>query len=176
MRSRDEQIAFWINAYNAHRAEDCRRSLSDSAAIDGYPARSIRQVPGAFERITHRVGRPELTLDQIEQTILAEFGDPRVFLALGRGAIGSGRLRSEAVRAAALERQLTEVADECATPRAVRRYRRVGEQGRASARFSRGGEKSSRPLTPIRLTSRVRQPQPDRARRSRLRLAPAADD
>ena len=47
-----------------------------------------------------------LTLDQIEQTILPTFADPRLFFALGRGAVGGGRLRSEAFTAAALERQL----------------------------------------------------------------------
>ena len=56
-----------------------------------------------------------LTLDQIEQTVLPEFHDPRVYLALGRGAIGSGRLRSEAFTAATLEAQLSEVAAECVT-------------------------------------------------------------
>ena len=54
-----------------------------------------------------------MTLDQIEQTILPAFQDPRVYLALGRGAVGSGRLRSEAYTPANLERQLTEVANEC---------------------------------------------------------------
>ena len=61
-----------------------------------YPARSIRQIPGAFERTAHRVAGRMVTLDQIEQTILSEFHDPRLYLALGRGAIGGGRLRSEA--------------------------------------------------------------------------------
>jgi hypothetical protein len=37
-----------------------------------------------------------VTLDQIEQTVLSEFHDPRVYLLLGRGAIGGGRLRSAA--------------------------------------------------------------------------------
>ena len=54
-----------------------------------------------------------LTLDQIEQTILPAFNDPRLFFALGRGALGSGRLRSEAFAAAALEQQLADVATEC---------------------------------------------------------------
>jgi hypothetical protein len=55
-----------------------------------------------------------LTLDQIEQTILPGFNDVRAFLALGRGAVGSGRLRSEAFTPGNLERQLAEVAGECA--------------------------------------------------------------
>jgi len=114
-RTRDEQMAFWLNAYDA---------LVLQTVIDGYPAprrsneypqRSIRQTPGSFEKLTHRVAGRTLTLDQIEQTILPGFKDPRVYFALGRGAVGSGRLRSEPFTAAGLERQLTEVASECVT-------------------------------------------------------------
>jgi hypothetical protein len=113
--SRDEQLAFWLNAYNAL----VLRTIADHYPIQGrsseYPAKSIRQVAGAFERLTHRVGGRTVTLDQIEQTILPGFHDPRVYFALGRGAVGSGRLRSEAFTAARLEEQLADVAAECVT-------------------------------------------------------------
>jgi hypothetical protein len=111
--SREERIAFWINAYNSL----VLRTVVDHYPIQGhtttYPTKSIRQVPGAFDRITHRVAGRTLTLDQIEQTVLPEFQDPRVYFALGRGAEGGGRLRSEAYSGAALEKQLTEAAGEC---------------------------------------------------------------
>lgn len=113
--SRDEQVAFWLNAYNAF----VLKTVIDHYPIAGksteYPARSIRQIPGAFERVEHRVAGRTLTLDAIEQTVLAPFGDPRVFLALGRGAMGSGRLKSEAYTAARLEQQLSDIAAECLT-------------------------------------------------------------
>src|SRR5262249_54069332 len=79
-----------------------------------YPAHSIRQIPGAFDQIRHRVAGQMVTLDQIEQTILAGFGDPRVFLAMGRGALGSPRLRSEVFSAESLETQLADAAAEWA--------------------------------------------------------------
>jgi hypothetical protein len=113
--SRDERLAFWLNAYNAI----VLRTVVDHYPIDGhapaYPPKSIRQIPGAFERLTHRVAGRTLTLDQIEQTVLSEFEDPRVYLALGRGARGGGRLRSEAYTAARLETQLADAANECVT-------------------------------------------------------------
>ena len=113
--SRNEQLAFWLNAYNALAL----RTVIDHAPIPQrsreYPPGSIRQIPGAFERLTHRVAGRMVTLDQIEQTILPGFKDPRVYFALGRGAVGSGRLRSEPFTAAGLEQQLTEVASECVT-------------------------------------------------------------
>ena len=83
-----QQRAFWINAYNAI----VLRTVIDNYPIRGkssaYPAGSIRQISGAFERLTHRVAGRTITLDGIEKDVLVPLGDPRVFLALGRGAIG----------------------------------------------------------------------------------------
>src|SRR5437588_6669323 len=106
---REMQLAFWLNAYNAL----VLRTVIDHYPIQGrsadYPRKSIRQIPGAFERLPHHVAGRTLTLDQIEQTVLPEFHDPRVYLALGRGAAGGGRLRSEAFAPAKLEAQLADV-------------------------------------------------------------------
>ena len=113
--SREEQLAFWLNAYDAL----VLRTVADHYPIQGraseYPAKSIRQISGAFERLPHRVAGRTVTLDQIEQTILPTFHDPRVYFAIGRGAAGSGRLRSEAFTGARLEAQLADVAAECVT-------------------------------------------------------------
>jgi hypothetical protein len=69
-----------------------------------------------------------LTLDQIETDVLAGFSDPRVFLVLGRGALGSGRLRSEAYGSGRLEGQLAQAASESATtPRIVHIDRLAGK-------------------------------------------------
>lgn len=111
---RDEQVAFWLNAYNAW----VLRAVIDHYPIRGtasaYPANSLRQIPGVFERAPRRIAGRSLTLDQIETTILAEFKDPRLYLALGRGAAGSGRLRSEAYAGDRLGAQLDAVAKEVA--------------------------------------------------------------
>ncbi len=99
------QMAFWINAYNA---------IALQTGVEHYPS-SMRQVPGAFDRIRHAVAGKSLTLDQIETTILAAYGDPRVYLVLGRSAMGSGRLRSEAFSGPRLEAQLEQSAQQFAT-------------------------------------------------------------
>ena len=57
--------------------------------------------------------------------MLPEFKDPRLYLALGRGAIGSGRLRSEAYTAARLEAQLASVQSEFVDDRAMLRIDRL---------------------------------------------------
>lgn len=133
---RDEQVAFWLNAYNAI----VLRTVIDHYPIQGtsksYPAHSIRQIPGAFERLPHKVAGRTLTLDQIEQTLLPPFHDPRVYLALGRGAVGSGRLRSEAYAAETLEVQLAEQAGECVSHATCVQVDRGADRLMASSVFS----------------------------------------
>ncbi|MGE3519872.1 MAG: DUF547 domain-containing protein [Vicinamibacterales bacterium] len=113
--SPQERAAFWVNAYNAIVLKTIVDSYPIPQRSREYPPGSIRQVPGAFERVTHRVAGRTVTLDQIEQTVLPTFHDPRLFFALGRGAVGSGRLRSEAYLPEKLEQQLAENAAECAS-------------------------------------------------------------
>lgn len=111
------QLAFWINAYNAF----VLRTVIDRYPIRGrapeYPANSIRQIPGAFERTTHRAGGRSFTLDALERDVIAGFGDPRAMFALGRGAMGSGRLKSEAYTSTRLDAQLTTMTSELVTRR-----------------------------------------------------------
>jgi hypothetical protein len=115
---RARQKAFWINAYNAFVLQAVVNNYPIRGQAQAYPSNSIRQIPGAFERAQHSAAGRNVTLDQIENTILAEFKDPRVFLALGRGAIGSGRLRSEAYAGKTLDRQLDQARQQFAiTPR-----------------------------------------------------------
>jgi hypothetical protein len=114
-RPANEQIAFWLNAYNALVLRTVIDHYPAPRRSNDYPARSIRQTPGAFERLTHRVAGRMLTLDQIEQTVLSKYNDPRLYFAISRGAVAGGRLRSEPFSAAMLDRQLAEVASECVT-------------------------------------------------------------
>jgi hypothetical protein len=115
--SKAQQMAFWVNAYNAFVLK---------TVIDHYPLRgTIRQVPGAFDKSTIRAAGRSVTLDQIEKTILPEFKEPRLFLALGRGAVGSGRLRSEAYTGERLDQQLADIQAEFVTNRHLYRFDRL---------------------------------------------------
>ena len=134
--SRSEQVAFWLNAYNALVLQTVIDRYPIVGRSKDYPPQSIRQIPGAFERIAHRAGMRDITLDQIEQTILPAFADPRVFFALGRGAVGSGRLRSEAYSGASLEKQLAEVADECTSRQQCIQIDQVANRMMVSSIFS----------------------------------------
>jgi hypothetical protein len=111
----EEQQAFWLNAYNAIVLRTVIDAYPIRTRSSEYPEGSVRQIPGAFDATRHRVGGRSLTLDALERFMLETFGDARLSLALGRGAVGSPRLRSEAFSAARLEAQLREVVAECAT-------------------------------------------------------------
>src|SRR5262249_4356341 len=61
--SREDKMAFWVNAYNAFVLQ----TIVDHYPIHGsgkaYPASSIRQIPGAFEQTKHRAAGRSVTLD-----------------------------------------------------------------------------------------------------------------
>ncbi len=131
-----QQMAFWINAYNAL----VLRTIIDNWPIRGrsaeFPVPSIRQIPGAFDRLTHRVAGRAVTLDGIEKDILTPLGDARALLALGRGAVGGGRLRSEAFDPSKIDAQLEAVAAESMRRKEIAQIDPAANQLRVSPIFS----------------------------------------
>jgi hypothetical protein len=117
--SREQQIAFWINAYNAFVLRTVVNYFPIRGRSTAYPAASIRQIPGAFDTVTFRAAGHTVTLDGIEKDMLTPLGDARAFLALGRGAVGGGRLRSEAYDPKRLDAQLESVAAESLARREI---------------------------------------------------------
>jgi hypothetical protein len=109
------QLAFWINTYNALVLQTVIDHFPIRGKSADFPANSIRQIPGAFERHTFHAGGKTFTLDSLEKDVIAPFGDARAVLALGRGAVSSGRLKSEAYSADRIDRQLDEVTRELVT-------------------------------------------------------------
>ncbi|MCW5731598.1 MAG: DUF547 domain-containing protein [Alphaproteobacteria bacterium] len=107
---RPEQLAFWINLYNA---------LTVKLVLDRYPVASIRDInisPGLFSRGPWgrklvRLGGEELSLDDIEHRILRPvWRDPRIHYAVNCASVGCPNLREEAYRAARIDAQLDEQA------------------------------------------------------------------
>lgn len=134
--SREEQLAFWINAYNAFVLQTVVNHFPIRGRAGEYPSNSIRQIPGAFDRQTFRAGGRTVTLDGIEKDILTPLGDPRAFLALGRGAIGGGRLKSEAYDPKRLDKQLEAVAAEAVRRKELVRLDTMNNQVSLSPLFS----------------------------------------
>ena len=111
---REAQMALLLNAYNAIVLHTVADNYPIRARVDTFPAKSIRQIPGAFER-KHRVAGRSVSLDELERWLLDTYRDPRVAFALGRGAVGGGRLRSEAFYGAKLDEQLASATSEFVT-------------------------------------------------------------
>lgn len=68
----DEKKAFYVNAYNA---------MAIGIVLDRYPIKSIRDVDGAFKKITRRIGGETLSLDDVEDKLRA-LGDARFHFAI----------------------------------------------------------------------------------------------
>jgi hypothetical protein len=106
---RADQLAFWINAYNAYTVR---------LVLDHYPLRSIRSIgflPGsAFKRKfipLDRVAGGKLSLDDIEHRILRErFHEPRIHFAIVCASRSCPVLRDEAYRGRDLDAQLDDAA------------------------------------------------------------------
>ncbi len=94
---KDEQLAFWINAYNAYtiqliNAHGERKSIRNINKTFG-----IVKGFGPWREKLAVVGARAYTLDEIEQDILRRrFSEPRIHFALVCAAMGCPPLRSEA--------------------------------------------------------------------------------
>jgi len=104
--SRNEQFAFFINAYNAWTIK---------LILSGYPGiRSIKDMGSLFKspwkKKISRIDGKIITLDDIEHNILRpRFKDPRVHFAINCAAKSCPPLRSEPYRVGDLEQQLEEM-------------------------------------------------------------------
>jgi Protein of unknown function, DUF547 len=106
---RSDQLAFWIDAYNAYTVK---------LVLDHYPLPTIRSIglfPGAafrrkFVPLERAAGR-KLSLDDIEHGILRErFRDPRIHFAIVCASRSCPVLRDEAYRGRDLDAQLDDAA------------------------------------------------------------------
>ena len=108
---RTEQLALWINAYNAYTIQlilkhDERESIRNVNKSLGF-----LKFKGPWSEAFAVVGGKTYTLDDIEQrTIRPTFREPRIHFALVCAAIGCPPLRSEAYTGARVEAQLQDQA------------------------------------------------------------------
>lgn len=126
--SKEERIAFWINTYNI-----CTLKLIvDNYPIQAkwymivYPANSVMQIPGAWDKIFFKIMGLEYNLKEIRfEALLDRYKDPRICFALNDIARGGARLRKEPIRAEKLDEQLDDQ---------VRRYLAVTQGVRLDTR------------------------------------------
>ena len=101
--SRNDQFAFFINAYNAWTIK---------LILTGYPGvKSIKELGSFFrspwKKKICRIGGEVITLDDIEHAILRpRFKDPRIHFAVNCASKDCPPLRKEAYRGSILDKQL----------------------------------------------------------------------
>lgn len=109
--SKNQQLAYWINAYNAFTVK---------LIVDNYPTKSIRdlgpqlKIP-LIKDVWHykffKIGGVESSLDEIEHSIIRkEFDEPRIHFAINCASVSCPPLLNEAFTAEKLESQLQKVA------------------------------------------------------------------
>lgn len=109
--SKDEQLAYWINAYNAFTVK---------LIVDNYPVESIKdlgpklKIP-LIKDVWHykffTIGGQESSLDEIEHSILRkEFEEPRIHFAINCASVSCPPLLNEAFEASTINTQLDKVA------------------------------------------------------------------
>jgi hypothetical protein len=108
--SEKEQIAFWMNAYNALTLEAILTHYPiESSWLKSmiFPPNSIRQIPRVWDKLQFVVMGRKATLGQIEHEILRrQFNEPRIHMALVCAAVGCPPLRNEPFIGSQLDEQL----------------------------------------------------------------------
>lgn len=103
--SKKEELAFWINAYNAFTVK---------IILNNFPVTSIKDIGGSIpmhntvwdEKFFH-IGTRKMSLGDIEHRVLRKhYGEPRIHFAINCASVSCPILRQEAFTAGKLEDQL----------------------------------------------------------------------
>ncbi len=82
--NRNEQVAFWVNMYNA---------VTIHLILDNYPLKSIRDIRRPWDTALVRVENEQLTLNDIEHRILRPiWQDPRIHYVVNCASLGCPNL------------------------------------------------------------------------------------
>lgn len=105
--SKEEQLAYWINAYNA---------FTIKLIMNHYPLKSIKDIKKGVPFVNtvwdmkfFTIGGKEMDLNEIEHGIIrTEFDEPRIHFAVNCASYSCPHLRNEAFVSEKLEEQLTD--------------------------------------------------------------------
>jgi len=105
--SREEALAFYINAYNATTIAEVLRL---------WPVKKVTEEPGFFDKTKHLIAGESLTLNDLETTrIRAPYKEPRIHFLVNCASASCPILVGEAITAANLETLLERQATEYVT-------------------------------------------------------------
>jgi hypothetical protein len=105
LSGRDEQLAFYINAYNI---------LALKTVVDNWPVDSIKDVGSllspVWDKPAGELGGKTVSLGEVEHKILRPMGEPRIHLAIVCASVSCPDLRDEPYTASKLSAQLDDQA------------------------------------------------------------------
>ncbi|WP_299361586.1 DUF547 domain-containing protein [Winogradskyella sp.] len=96
--SKEDKLAYWINAYNA---------LTIDLILRNYPLNSIKDIKDPWDQRLWKFGNKWLNLNDIEHQILRKMEEPRIHFAIVCASESCPKLLNEAFTAGKLEVQLT---------------------------------------------------------------------
>jgi hypothetical protein len=105
LSNRDEQLAFYINAYNI---------LALKTVVDHWPVDSIKDIGSllspVWDKPAGELGGKTVSLGEVEHKILRPMGEPRIHLAIVCASVSCPDLRNEPYIASRLSAQLDDQA------------------------------------------------------------------
>jgi hypothetical protein len=110
--SKNEKIAFWINAYNICTLKGIIQNYPINPSrfmLLFYPADSVMHIDGLRDKTYFMIMGIQYTLEEIERDVLlGRFTEPRACFAVCYGTISGGPLRAEPYLGKVLDKQLDE--------------------------------------------------------------------
>lgn len=101
--SKEEKLAYWINAYNA---------MTIDLILRNYPVASIKDIKDPWKQRLWQLQDKWYNLDEIEHQIIRKMGEPRIHFALVCAAVSCPKLYNKAFTADNLEAALTKLTKE----------------------------------------------------------------
>lgn len=96
--SKNEILAYWINAYNA---------LTIDLILRHYPVKSIKDIKDPWKQRFWKLNQKWYNLDEIEHQILRKMNEPRIHFAIVCASVSCPKLLNKAYSANNLDEDLT---------------------------------------------------------------------
>lgn len=98
--SRNDKLAYWINAYNA---------MTIDLILRHYPIKSIKDLNKPWDQRFWKLSEKWYNLNEIEHHILRKMDEPRIHFAIVCASYSCPNLKNSAYQATNLDTQLTKV-------------------------------------------------------------------
>ncbi len=95
--SKNEKIAYYINAYNVYTLK---------VVIDNYPTKSIKDISGAWDKKIVPNGSARISLGDLENKILRKMDEPRIHFAINCASFSCPNLINDAFLPQTLDKQM----------------------------------------------------------------------